>query len=812
MAPALRLLSREKRFAGFAIVTLAIGIGALTTAFAIVYGVLLTPLRYAEPGRLYAIAEFASQFAKAYPSLPVNAAHFNRWQQQCASCESGALILSTSFDLTGDGEPERLEGVETTWQLFQLLGVRPQLGRTFVEDDDVPGSPAHVVMTDALWRRRFAADPSIVGRTIQLNDQAHVVVGVLAPDFRFPVGGQLHSVMALPDRTEVFRPLRLRWANLSDVGGFNFAGVMRLRPGATPERAQAEMTAAVADAGVKMKTELRALLSPLHERMTGASRDALWLLFGGVGALLLIVCANLGHMMVIRASRRTRDAVIRRALGARRLSLFVETMSISGAVAAIGGISGAALAFVGVRLFVNMAPPDVPRLDEIAVNAPALMFAAGISLACGVICGLWPAIRLSRTTSIEGLRDVSQRTTETRGARRMREGLVAAEVTLSTVLVIVAALLGMSFLGVMNVDRGFDVNQVLTAEITLPAARYPGSDDRERFHHRMLDALNTLPGVTSAGLVSSLPLKVQSWRTVIRKEGDARPLLEHPLAHFRFVSPRYFETMGIGVREGRVMSDDDRGRPVAVVSASAAARAWPGESPVGKRLCADSGNGADPRWVDVVGVVADVRTVGLEEAPPLMVYVPYWDGVLHQGNVWGKATYVLRTPHDPAALAGSLRRAVRELDAALPLDVRTMEDVARASVATRQFNTRLAGIFAAATLVLACLGVYGAIEYSVACRTREIGLRMALGAQQSTILRQVLLQGMSPVIGGLVLGVFAALWVGRIIGSMFFGVAAHDPVTMAVVASILTIVGAAACWLPARRAAAIDPAHTLRQD
>ena len=808
---AARSLRKSWAFAAGAAAVLALGTGAVTTIFSVVHGVLLTPLPYADSGRLYAVAEFAAAFAEQYPQLPVNAAHFASWRTRCTSCETGALVRPAAFALTGDHEPERIDGAESTWQLFQVLGVSPQLGRTFVEADDMPGNNRQVVITDGLWRRRFAADPGVIGRPIQLSGTAHVVVGVLPPGFRFPTGRQLSTVVTLSDRAEIFRPLGLNWAGQDDIGRFNFAAVMRLRPGASPVRAEEEMTAAVAEVGLKMKTELRALLTPLHERVTGGSRDALWLLFGAVGALLLIVCVNLGHLMLVRAARRSRDAAIRLALGARSSAIFRETMAESLVIAAAGGVGGALVSFAGVRAVVAAAPADLPRLDEVGVNTTVFAFALGVSVVCGVLCGLWPAVRLTRTRSTEALAAMSRRTTDGRGARRLREWLVGAEVALSTVLLVIAGLLGVSFLGVLNVDRGFDAERVLTADISLPVSRYETNDQRDGFHRRMLESLNALPGVTSAALVGSLPLKAQIWGDIITKEGDTRPEVERPLASFRFISPRYFEAMGIDVRAGRGVTERDRVRPVAVMSESAAARTWPGEEAVGKRIRA--GDGKNAPTIEVVGVVADVRTVSLEATPPPIVYVPYWDGGLWQGSVWGNATYVLRSAREPATLAGPFRHAVRELDAELPLaDVRTMRDVISASVAGRRFYTLVASVFAVSALFLACLGVYGAIAYTVACRANEMGLRMALGAQPSNVVGLVLRQGLLPIAGGLAVGVAAALWAGHLLSGLVFGVNPRDPATLAAVAVALATAAAAACWLPAHRASLIDPSRTLRQD
>jgi predicted permease len=809
MKHALRVLSREKAFAAFAILTLALGIGAVTTIFSVVDGVLLKPLAYKEPGLLYAASESAPKLAPMYPRLPVNASHFRSWLEQCQSCGDGALINTASFNLTGDGEPEQIEGVTCTWPLFRVLGVEPQFGRTFVESDDRPGANRFVVVSDSFWRRRLGADPEAVGKPIRLNDEPHVVVGVLRADFRFPSGDQAGPIIRLPNRAEIFRPMGLNWEKQRRVGSHNYTSVIRLKPGANPARAEAEMTAAIADAAREMKMEIGAHLSSLREQVTGGSRAALMLLLAAVSAVLLIVCVNLGNLMLVRANERSRDVAIRRALGAGAGDLFRPILTESLLIAFAGGAIGVLLAYAGVKVLVSMAPVDIPRLDEVRISLSALLFAFGVSAGCGILCGLWPALRASGVQPAEALRSGSRSTTEGRARLRSRELLVGIEVALSTVLLVVAALLGMSFFQVTNVERGYSVDRILTADLNLPGSRYQKDEQRALFHQRALEKIETIPGVQSAALISSLPLKAQAWGDSISKEGETRPWAERPLAHFRFVSERYFETMGVALRQGRFPAESDRSHKVAVISENAARSVWPGENPIGKRI---QGN-EKKDWVEVIGVVADVRTESLEKQPPLMVYVPYWDGTYWQGNVWGNATYVMRTSQDPAAMANALRSAMRELDAELPLaNVLTMREIMSESVGSRRFQALLAGVFAGASLLLACLGIYGVISYSVSRRTNEMGIRIALGAQASQVSMLVLRQGIRPVLVGLCAGVAAALATGQWIASFLFGIQAHDPAAISAVAATLLLVAVTACWMPARRASRIDPMVALRDE
>jgi putative ABC transport system permease protein len=453
MKHALRTLAREKAFAAFAILTLALGLGAVTTIFSVVDGVLLKPLAYKEPGRLYAAAESAPELARAYARLPVNAAHFGSWQEQCRSCEVGALLNPASFNLTGEGEPEQIEGATCTWRLFQVLGVEPQLGRTFIESDDQPGGNKFVVLSHSLWHRRLGADPGAIGKPIRIDGEPHLVVGVLRADFRFPSGEQIGPLNQFPKHAEIFKPMGFNWAELSRVGQFNFASIIRLRPGLSPVRAEAEMTAAIAEAGREMKIGLRAHLVPLQEQVTGGSRAALKLLLAAVGAVLLMVCVNLGNLMLVRASERARDAAIRRALGAGAGHLVRTILTESLLIALGGGTLGMLLAYAGVRVLVTAAPIDIPRLDEVNVSLTTLLFAFCVSAGSGILCGLWPAIRTAGIQPADALRSGSRSATEGRARVRSREWLVGLEVALSTVLLVVAALLGLSFFRVTSVER-----------------------------------------------------------------------------------------------------------------------------------------------------------------------------------------------------------------------------------------------------------------------------------------------------------------------------------------------------------------------
>jgi putative ABC transport system permease protein len=418
---------------------------------------------------------------------------------------------------------------------------------------------------------------------------------------------------------------------------------------------------------------------------------------------------------------------------------------------------------------------------------------------------------MSRSQPLDALKAGGRAATESGGRLRAREWLVGFEVALSTVLLVVAALLGVSFLRLTGVERGFEVDRVLTATVNLPASRYPADEQKKLFHQRMVEKLESLPGVKRAALVSALPLAGESWGDLVNKEGETRPIMQRPTANFRFISSHYFEAMGIALRAGRAPTEADRSHKVAVISESVARKAWPNEDALGKRIKRTD----DPAAAscEVVGVVADVRTVSLEKQPPLMVYVPYWDGAYWQGGVRGDASYVLRTSQDASGMANAFRGAVRSLDPELPLaGVRTMGEVLGESVGRRRFQTSLAGVFAVSALLLACLGIYGVISYSVTRRTNEMGVRMALGAPAAGLALMVLRQGMKPVVAGLGVGVLGALWAGQLLGSLLFGVSARDPATISAVVVLLLGVAALACWGPARRASRVDPLVALHYE
>jgi predicted permease len=798
-----RLLS-EPGFTAIAILTLGLGIGANTAIFSVVNGVLLRPLPYREPESLVTVREVIPALAQTYPTLPVSARHFVEWRARCTSFERLSLTDLGTVNLTGAGEPEHLDSARVSADLFQTLGVEPAMGRAFAEGEDQDGRNRVAILSDALWRRRFHADPAIVGKTITLDSQVHTVVGVLPAGFRFPGTAVLETAQAALQRPEVFKPIVFTPDQLREMmGAFNYQVIARLKRGVTRERALAELNVIGAQL-VKMsgdKTELRAWVVPLQESLVGKSRRGLLVLLGAVGSVLLIVCVNLANLTLARAERRGRELAIRTALGASRGRLIRNAFTESLLIAFSGGVLGAGLAAVALGALVRSAPPDIPRLDEVGLDLRVLLFALAITAATGLLFGLAPAWRASRADPQRVLSSGGRSSTTGARGLRLRSVLVSSEVGLSAVLLITAALLMTSFVRLMRVDKGFRAPSVLAAEVAIPWAKYGKDAQSNAFHERVLTRLAAAPGVLSAAISTALPLEGETWVGSAYVPGDSRPNWERPAVNVRFVSADYLRTMGIPLRAGRTFADDDRKRKVVVISERLARTLWPGESPIGRHVI----SGGDTNF-EVIGLAGDVRA-DADKPPVAMVYQPYWD--------WAprKVVLVARAAGEPWSMAGAVRAAIREADADVPLpEMRTMQMVLEQSTAQRRFQMTLACVFAGAALLLAGLGIYGVVSYSVTRRTNEMGIRMALGAQAGDLHRLVIWQSMLPAAVGLAAGVLGALAAGRILSGLLFEVSERDPLTIAGVAALLVLVSLAACHGPARRATRVDPLSSLRCD
>jgi len=806
----LRVLARSPGFTVVAVLTLALGIGANTAIFSMINSVLLRPLAYREAQQLYLVREIVPELSQTYPTLPANLPNFRVWQSECHCFDEVAIVGGSAMTLTGYGEAEEISGGMASSNLFHLLGVVPELGRTFLPEEDTPGKDHVIMLTDAFWRDRFRGDPGIVGRTVAFNGTPFQVVGVLPASFRFPRGAQFGGLGGgLPSGAQYFKPLGLDPKQFSPLGEFDFAAIARLRPGTSAGQALAELDviqariAKEANQGVG----LRAVIIPLEGAVVGTARRGLLLLLVGVGAVLLIICTNLANLLLARLPARAREAGIRTALGASCGRLVRQLLTESALLASLGGILGVGLAHFGLQWLVAAAPADLPRLDEVHLDGRVLAFAALTSLITGIVFGALPAWRISRADPQQTLKAGAVTITEDRSARRLRESLIGFEVGVGTLLLIVAGLLTTSMVRLLGVDKGFSAEHVLAVDVSLPPWSYTKLAQKEEFYENVLERVRVLPGVKAAGWISRLPLQGQEKVDGINLPGQSVPGLQVPVANYRYVSPGYFQAMGIRLIQGRLLEAKDRDLDVALVSESVAKKMWPGENPLGKQFRP----GDDERSrVRVVGVVADVRMVALEEPPFMMVYLPVGSPRPWSGSY---SSLVVRAAVAPETLGPTVRGAIRSVDSGVPIrHQRTMADIVSDSVAVRRFQMGLASLFAVFALLLAALGIYGVVAYSVARRRQELGLRMALGARASDLRNLVLRQGLSPVVAGWAAGVLAALAAGRLMRGLLFGVTADDPLTFAAVTLVVLATAALACYLPASRATRVDPMVALRYE
>jgi predicted permease len=803
----LRTLRKNPGFTAVAVLTLALGIGATTAIFSVVNTVLLRPLAYREPQQLYLVREVVPQLAKFYPTLHANLPDFRIWQKQVHAFADVAIAESTTADLTGQGEPEVLHGVRASANILSVLGISPALGRSFRPEEDDSGRGHVLILTDAFWRNRFQSDPAAIGKTITLDGIPHEIVGILPASFPFPqVLGGLDSY----SRLAFFKPLNgPAYYEQGLIGEFDFAAVARLKPGVTQEQALAELNvvqsqiARQADEGV----DLLGALLPLETEVVGPARRGLLFLLAAVAAVLLIVCANLASLLLARVPGRMREAAIRAALGATHARIIRQLLTETFLLSFAGGAVGICIADFAVKWLLRLAPAGIPRLDEVHLDTRVLLFALVISIATGSFFGIFPALRVARSQPVDALKSGATAATENRRTRRLREGLVGFEVGLTTLLLILAGLLIGSLGQLLRVHTGFRADNVLVAGVDLPPQSYSQPADRLHFYDRALAGLQSLPGIRAAGWISIPPLGGEGSVTGITIPGAPQTQAETPQANYRPVSPDYFSAMGIPLLQGRIFGPGDRDRKIVVVSQSVADRFWPGKNPIGQ-VCVTQWGPDVP--AEVVGVVGDIRTVQLDEPPLMMVYVPHWFNTI---SVPASASIVFRTASDPAIYAGPVRDLIRNIDADVPLTtLRPMSEIVSHSLDARRFPMFLAMLFALCSLLLASLGIFGVVGYSVEQRRQELGIRMALGAETRDLLRMVLRQGMAPVVAGLVAGVVAAVFAGHLISSLLFGVSANDPFTLAAVAFVVVTAALMACYVPARRAMRADPMIALRYE
>ncbi|MGO9008830.1 MAG: ABC transporter permease [Bryobacteraceae bacterium] len=799
LSHAVRSLLREPRFTVPAILMLGLGLGATSAVFSLVNGILLKPLPYAQPDRLVSIREVIPSIAQVYPTLPVNARHFVEWRKACPALESMSVFQPVTLNLTGWGEPERLDGATVSANLFRVLGVRPAQGRDFRDEEEQEGRDTVAILTDRLWRRRFHADPSLVGRTISLNGRARTVVGILAPDFRFPDRNGFDIGQTIAPHVEVFVPKVFSKDELEQLlGTHNYAVIARLRSGASREQAVTQLEAVQArmEAMAGEKINLRAVATPLLETVAGKSRRGLLVLMGAIAALLLIVCVNLANLLLARSERRSREFAVRAALGATRSALIRHGLTESLLLAFGGGVLAAGVAAFGIDLLKAYGPAGIPRLDEVALDGRVVVFATMLVAGAALLFGFLPAWRASRTDPQDTLRSATRSATASSSTMRVRGVLVASEVGLSAALLILAGMLLNSFVRLIRADKGFRAPTVLAVDIGLSGDKYEAAAARDGFYRRLFATLSEQPGVQAAAISSALPLQGETWIDTVSTNGGSSPELT---VNVRFVSPDYFRTMGIPLRAGRPLSEGDRGQQRVVISSRLAASLWPGRDPLGRRFT--RGNN---EWYEVIGVAGDVRAEA-DQAPVAMMYRGYWEWMPY------RTVLVARAAGTPQSIAGALRAAIHAADPDVPVPpMRTMSEVFDESVGTRLFQMLLAGGFALMALLVASFGIYAVVSYSVARRTSEFGIRAALGARAGDLYGLILRQGMAPVVVGLLAAAAAAVAFGRVLSSLLYGVDGRDPLTIALVTALLGLVSLAACLIPARRASNLDPLDALR--
>lgn len=806
---ALRQLGKSPGFSFTAVMTLAVGIGATTAIFTLVYDVLLKPLPYPHPEQLVVTEEQVAEFRDIYPRLPMNANHFATWDRNLHSIQALAVMKQSSAPLGLGGHPLQVEVVSATPGIFQVLSAAPQLGRAFTQQEAVEGRERVVILMHDLWRTQFQSDPHILGKAVTLNGFPYTVIGVMPSSFHLPVVDAIavpNSDRAKP--VEALVPLAFDKDQLAErVGDFNYFGLARLKPGVSVAQASAEVNALQhtisASLAANEKVTLSAVLTPYQQALVDGNRRSLLILLAAVAGLLLIGCVNIANLLLSRAVGRRQQNAVLAALGASRIEILRSALCETALIAATGGVFGILLASVLVPLMQRYLPPVLNFRGSLHLDWAGAACAVLLAGAATVLAGAVPAWSSSRADPADVLRGESRQAGESRSSKRLRRILVAVEVAASVALVLMTGLLVTSLVRLMHIDRGFDADRVITAEIDLPSKSYPDVQSRAAFYRRVLERLRQLPGADQAGLTSVLPLAGDYWIDMVRVPGDARPIMQLPTEHFRMVSPGYFQAIHLPLVAGRYLAESDSGKHVALITELTARTLWPGENPVGKQFHR-AGNDEESPFT-VIGVLKDARTISLAHPDPMMVYMPYWY------RCDSTAGIVLRTHQDPSAMAEDLRHTVWSVDpdASVPL-VRSLGGIAAESVANRRFEMNLLILFAASALALAGLGVYGVVTYSVVQRQHEIGLRFALGAQRAGIYALVLRDGLAPVLAGAAVGVATAFASARLIGSLLFEVSPYNPVIAAATIAVLLAVGAAACLLPARRAAAVNPMQAIR--
>jgi predicted permease len=809
-----RMLRKNPAFTIVAVLTLALGIGASTAVFSVVNAILLKPLPYPNPERILIPWRLPPAGVNlGFPELPWGRVETEFLFQESKTFQSLGAFKSDTFNLTGSDEPVRLDGLRASAGFFPAMGISPALGRAFTAEEDQPGHNREVILSGSLWRETFGRDPGILGRVIELNGEPYTVIGVMPPGFAFPRSEEMPPIFNLPREIQLWVPLALPPGPLIPAESSELAVIGRVKPGITIDQAQAEMNVL----GKRLDSQyplakgwFETRVAPLSHQIAGTTRRPLLLILGAVGIVLLIACSNVASLLLARTLGRGREFTLRAALGAGRSRLVRQLLTESVLLASVGGVVGLLFANAGIYFAKIFGPSNIPRLREVGLDVWVFSFTLAITFITGVLFGLAPAIGASRQNLVEALKEGGQRIGGGTSGSRLRKGLLVSEVALALVLVVAAGLLTQTFFRLLAMDPGFSPARVLTFELSLPALKYTDQQHIAALYQSVLQRLRALPGANSVGIVETLPLGGATESTGLRfSDSPNAARKENPFANYTIISPGFFDAAGTPILRGRDFQETDaaNSQPVAIINSAMAKKFWPGEDPIGKQVA--PGSRLYPIET-IVGVVADVKHLSLREEPPPEMYVPYtqkvWPSLLTMD-------VVLRTSVDPTAMTSSAREAVHSVDSDLPVaKVATLATLVDDSMTQQRFSVLLLGSFGAIALLLASIGMYGVISYSVVQRTQEIGIRMALGAERRNVLGMVLGQGARLSGLGIAIGIVAALAVTRLMDGFLYGVRATDPLTFVGVSLLLLAVALLACYIPARRAMRVDPMIALRYE
>ncbi len=796
----LRMLAKSPGFTAVAVITLALGIGANTAIFSMINGILLRALPYPEPQRLYTIQEAVPQWGGG--PVPVAGGNFLAWRASCPAFSIIALLEPETVSLTGAGTSRQVLGARVSADFLPMLGIRPALGRLFTPKEDQYGLNHEIILTHRFWRRQFHSDPQVVGEAVDLSGAPFTVVGVLPANFRFP------KITAAP---AFFEPLGLRGGELHP--GFsmhNFLAIARLKPGVSASQALAQLDsveARIARQATGGKINLYAILTPLKTTIVGPADQALGVLAAAAAALLLIICVNLANLLLVKNAGRSHEVALRSALGATPRRLTRQVLTEGFLLAAAGAALGLLVASWGLDLLVRNAPVGIPRVDGIRMDPRVLAFTLGISLVACLFFALLPALRLARVRPVEALKSSGPTVSGAKASARLRGALVIGEIAMCGALLAGALLLIASLGNVVKANNWMDEQHVLAVNVMAPHAMYGYSDprviaQRAQFFSDVQQKVEALPGVRMAGFTSHLPLQGSDWENGIIFREAPRSEAETPIGEYRFVSPGYFQAVGLPLIKGRFLGEGDRGLKVALISESVAQSMLPGRDPIGMHLNARDGRG----WLRVIGVVGNSRTAS-DKPATLALYLPIW--LLSRDSEF----LCVRTAMDPRGAAAAIRRAVSSVSPlAAVSSEQTLKTIVQISEAPRRYETFLGALFALCAVFLSALGLYGVISYSVRQRTQEIGIRMALGARREDVLKLVVAQGLKLALAGVGIGIAAGLGLTRFLSSLLYGVKPTDPLAFIAVALTLTAVALVACYIPARRATKVDPMVALRYE